>query len=206
MITFNEWHLIPNAIDKKTCKKIIALGKNSFEPGSLNIHKDTREDVKAVFKPGIDKRTRQSDIFWIKNLGWITDLIIPSLASANEKAGWKYNIIGVEALQLTRYRKGGFYSWHVDGKGCHQSARTYGEDPTPYVRKLSLTVLLNDNYEGGDFEFCSYHRTQHQITRPKMSGAGTMVVFPSAQEHRVVPVTKGTRYSLVGWFLGLPFV
>ncbi|SVA64284.1 uncharacterized protein METZ01_LOCUS117138 [marine metagenome] len=132
-------------------------------------------------------------------------MIVPHLASANEAAGWKYDVIGNEALQLTRYKKGGHYTWHADGRGCHMSAQTYGEDPNPYVRKLSMTVLLNDNYEGGEFEFCSYNRTDYQITAPNIGGAGSIIVFPSAQEHRVAPVTKGTRYSLVAWFIGPPF-
>ena len=37
--------------------------------------------------------------------------------------------------------------------------------------------------------------------RPK----GSMVIFPSFVWHRVKPVTKGSRYSLVIWNLGRPF-
>ena len=34
---------------------------------------------------------------------------------------------------------------------------------------------------------------------------GSLVVFPSFVWHRVKPVTKGTRHSLVIWNLGYPF-
>ena len=34
---------------------------------------------------------------------------------------------------------------------------------------------------------------------------GGIVVFPSFVWHRVKPVTKGIRYSLVVWILGQPF-
>jgi len=34
---------------------------------------------------------------------------------------------------------------------------------------------------------------------------GSIVVFPSHVWHRVRPVTKGVRYSLVIWNLGYPF-
>ena len=37
--------------------------------------------------------------------------------------------------------------------------------------------------------------------RPK----GSIVVFPSFVYLRVIPVTKGTRYSLVCWAVGDPF-
>ena len=39
----------------------------------------------------------------------------------------------------------------------------------------------------------------------ELSGKGSMVIFPSDTFHRVNPVTKGTRYSLVIWCVGDPF-
>jgi PKHD-type hydroxylase len=35
---------------------------------------------------------------------------------------------------------------------------------------------------------------------------GTLVFFPSFVWHRVTPVTSGTRYSLVLWSAGKPFI
>ena len=204
-VAFNEWHIIPNAIDKKTCKKIIALGKSKFAPGLTNVHLENKEDTGLIFDSGLDQSKRKSEVVWLKNIDWIKDLIVPHLASANEAAGWKYDIIGLEALQLTRYKKDGFYTWHSDGRGCHMSAQTYGEDPNPYVRKLSMTVLLNDNYTGGGFEFVAYNQTAHVVTAPEMGGTGSIVIFPAYQEHRVAPIIKGIRYSLVAWFIGPPF-
>ena len=66
-----------------------------------------------------------------------------------------------------------------------------------------MTLLLNDDYEGGEFEIANYKKTKCTILKPELS-KGSIVFFPSFREHRVKPVTKGTRYSLVGWFLGLP--
>ena len=34
---------------------------------------------------------------------------------------------------------------------------------------------------------------------------GDLVVFPSYLDHKVAPVTKGIRYSVVAWFGGPPF-
>ena len=34
---------------------------------------------------------------------------------------------------------------------------------------------------------------------------GTVIIFPSYTHHRVSPVTKGTRYSVVAWYGGPPF-
>ena len=34
---------------------------------------------------------------------------------------------------------------------------------------------------------------------------GTIIIFPSFVKHKVAPITKGERNSLVGWVLGYPF-
>ena len=77
------------------------------------------------------------------------------------------------------------------------------------VRKLSLSLLLShpDEYEGGDFEFDFSNVEAGTIRHPlkELSSKGSMVVFPSHTFHRVNPVTKGTRYSLVIWCVGDPF-
>ena len=111
-------------------------------------------------------------------------------------------------MQITRYRKGGFYYFHRDGRGDHLSAYNNPQNAFMHghVRKLSMTTLLSDSYEGGEFQFTSYAKEKCKISTPEMGGVGSIVVFPSFMEHRVAPVTKGIRYSLVTWFLGPPFV
>jgi len=74
-----------------------------------------------------------------------------------------------------------------------------------HVRKLSMTVLLNSNYEGGEFQFATIENEECKISTPEFNKIGMIIVFPSDMEHRVAPVTKGIRYSLVVWFLGPPF-
>ncbi len=77
------------------------------------------------------------------------------------------------------------------------------------IRKLSVTINLNQpgEYEGGNLKFDFGPHSQgkrfHEVTeiRPQ----GSIIVFPSWTYHQVTPVTKGTRYSLVLWSLGLPF-
>ena len=67
------------------------------------------------------------------------------------------------------------------------------------IRKLSFTVLLNDDFEGGEFEI---HTTQKTVLELKKKD---VVVFHADTPHRVKPVTKGTRHSLVGWIQGPPY-
>ncbi len=76
------------------------------------------------------------------------------------------------------------------------------------IRKLSVTVSLNDSseYEGGNLEFdLGPHRKDRYFRCNEIGPKGSVIVFPSFIPHRVLPVTKGTRYSLVCWSLGAPF-
>ena len=84
------------------------------------------------------------------------------------------------------------YSWHPDSEinGINNAV----------VRKISMTLLLNDpsEYEGGDFEILEQGK-KVPLKR------GDAVFFASFLIHRVTPVTKGVRQSLVQWFTGTPF-
>ena len=129
------------------------------------------------------------------------------MLQANDKAGWKYHIKYAESCQITRYKKGGFYNFHRDGFGDHLSAYDMPDNEFlhGHVRKLSMSVMLNDNFEGGAFEFASYNKEKCNITSIEAS-AGSIIVFPSSMEHRVALVTEGIRYSVVCWFVGPSFV
>ena len=90
-----------------------------------------------------------------------------------------------------RYGSEDHFDWHLDfGPGAISE------------RKLSITVQLSDEdaYEGGDLEFMV---NKEYVKAPREQG--TVIVFPSFIMHRVTPVTKGTRESIVGWIAGPPF-
>ena len=209
MYSTNEWFYFTDGLNKKTCNKIRNSAKGKWKESGVDTKKGTTDEERITGSkqiPGIDKKVRISDIIWT-NDQWIYDTIWPYMQEANERAGWKYDIKGAESMQITRYKKGGFYSFHKDGKGDHLSAYDLpdSEFMHGHVRKLSMTVLLNDNYEGGEFQFATYGNEKCEITTPEFNKTGMIIMFPSDMEHRVAPVTKGIRYSLVVWFLGPPF-
>ena len=80
------------------------------------------------------------------------------------------------------------------------------------VRKLSMTCSLTNpnDYKGGEleFDFRNQDKCGKKFFRKctEILSKGSIVVFPSFVWHRVNPITKGTRYSLVTWNLGRPFV
>ena len=207
----NEWFIFEaGAVDKKTCNKIKRLAKDNWEESSVDTQKGTSDEERKTGKRGDYKpnpKQRISDVSWVTDQ-WVYDIIWPFMQEANQKAGWSYYIKAAESMQITRYRKGGFYNFHRDGNGDQLSAY---HNPTNafmhgHVRKLSMTTLLSDSYEGGEFQFASYNKEECVISTPEFSKVGSIVVFPSSMEHRVAPVTKGIRHSLVTWFLGPPFV
>ena len=119
------------------------------------------------------------------------------MRSANQQAGWNFEVDAAESMQIGKYSKGCFYDYHTDGDGV----TIYDEPENNWLhnktRKLSMTILLNENYEGGEFKFFG---DDEETTR--ISEKGTVIVFPSYLNHCVEEITKGTRYSLVVWFLG----
>ena len=69
-------------------------------------------------------------------------------------------------------------------------------------RKISAIVQLNDNseFEGGKLEFLLGKDTI-EIEMWK----GRCILFPSFYLHRVTPILKGERKSLVQWISGAPY-
>ena len=109
---------------------------------------------------------------------------------------WKYNIQEMEKVKILRYENGGKYKWHTD---C-------GSQETS-LRKLTAIVQLSDEtkYEGGNLEFGITDKSgKNNYTAPRTRGSIT--IFPAFLSHRVTPITKGKRYSLITWMLGDCFV
>ncbi len=96
----------------------------------------------------------------------------------------------VKYLQYTTYNGtvGGEFPWHTD-------SFLFGK---PSVQKLTIIVGLTDkdHYEGGTLEIMNRTPVELKLT------AGEVVVFPSILQHRVTPVTRGRRQTLVTWFSG----
>ena len=69
------------------------------------------------------------------------------------------------------------------------------------LRKISFSLILQNAEEGGDFEIF----TQQQILTLDKLTVGSLLFFPSYIMHRVTPIIRGERISIVGWLGGLPY-
>tara|TARA_R110000824_G_scaffold25843_1_gene89655 strand:- start:4482 stop:5075 length:594 start_codon:yes stop_codon:yes gene_type:complete len=152
------------------------------------------------------KKTRNSNIVWLDD-SWIYKEMHPYINLANKNAGWNYDWDYTESCQFTKYSKNQFYDWHIDSWD-HPYDMLDNPNKHNKNRKLSVTVSLSDasDYQGGDLEFdCGNIKKKRIMKCKEIKQKGSIVVFPSFVWHRVRPVKKGTRYSLVMWNLGHPF-
>ena len=92
-------------------------------------------------------------------------------------------------MNLLRYTEGGHYKFHVD----------HG---TTTPRSLSFILLLNNDYEGGELEFKEMNEENNDEIVKIENKSGRVIIWPSnfMYHHRVTPLTKGTRYSVVCWY------
>ena len=145
--------------------------------------------------------TRSSMIKWLPRnqaFDWLYERMISMSKEANQ-ALWGFDLISsLEAIQYTEYyaSENGHYDWHQD----------IGVGELPSKRKVSITIQLSgaDEYDGGDLLICTGSsgtgELDNNLVMPRGKGVG--VLFPSYMMHRVTPVTKGVRRSLVLWVGG----
>ena len=148
-------------------------------------------ETAKVDKGDVNESSRISQTCWVKDEFW-QKAFFAVMQDINQTS-FEFDIYAIEALQVTKYAApGGKYEWHQDSNG-------YTPHTDDLVRKVSMSIALNEDYEGGEFMYLNSHE-QKEVPLKK----GDMVVFPSYLLHTVKPVTKGTRYSLVAWASGGP--
>jgi len=170
------------------CKMVIEAGRK--EP-----RKNAEVGANINQKEGVlDTNTRTSHISWIP-FKKMPDMYRDIETIMKKTNGNHFGFEGMqitELAQYTEYPERGFYDWHVDNyANCEHE---------PPVRKISMTCLLSpeNEFEGGDLELMK----EGQAVKLKQ---GEAAFFASFIRHRVAPVTKGVRRSLVMWFGGPPF-
>lgn len=191
----NQYWYFKKAIPSNEIDIIINLCEN-------NNLQQAKIDTKQI----VNKKKRDCLISWCNDKK-IYDIINPYIQNANKNAGWNFEISWNEDCQYTVYNKSQFYGYHIDSN-VEPYTNNLNKNYNGKIRKLSMTLQLTDpsEYNGGDFYvkyFDSGKVKEHKIKDAKEKG--TLIVFPSSLLHRVTPITKGTRKSLVCWTLGFPF-
>jgi PKHD-type hydroxylase len=167
------------AFSKEECQTIIDIAKDK---GLIKGETKGESDV------------RDSKISWlypIDNMDWAFRRVTDIVLNLNERF-FKFDLFGInEGFQFTNYEApSGKYGKHVD------------RATNMPVRKLSISIQLTDpkKYKGGELYL---YADDKGTVMDKMQG--TLIMFPSYVLHEVMPVTKGTRNSLVTWVTGKQF-
>jgi len=143
----------------------------------------------------VEPSTRRSKVYWLPKTDEFLEIYTNFFELINKcnNEFYKFKLTEItENIQYTVYNSEDqdYYDWHLD------------MGPGKANRKLSLVCQLSDptEYEGGELQI----NTGNIVTLEKEKG--TVIIFPSYLLHRVTPVTRGTRRSLVLWIEGPAFV
>jgi PKHD-type hydroxylase len=213
MNLFNHYYYFKSVLTPRFCDELLDYGKHHQEQmaltGGIEQGRDLKKEPLSQKELKDLKKKRDSNITWL-NDRWIYNEIQPYVNRANKEAGWNFDWNWSESCQFTKYGPGQYYGWHCDSWDIPydrpEDSNTHGK-----IRKLSVTCTLSDpsEYQGGELEFNFNNpekKNKNNIKKcTEILPRGSLVVFPSFVWHRVCPVKKGTRYSLVIWNLGYPY-
>lgn len=185
------------AFTPEECNSIIETVKQEAPTWAMTGDSDEHNPDKTF-------NVRRSKVFWIQRnhpkLGYLLDKLWNTVTPINNQY-FGAHLLDLPPLQFTQYSEQyqGEYKMHMDLDWMEE--RLPGSRPN-FQRKISCIVQLSDpkDYEGGNFEFGN--DVQEKPPAQNIKEQGTLLAFPSFLYHGVRPVTKGTRYSLVGWFEG----
>ena len=179
----NAWAYWDKAFTPEECQKIIDYAEQ-FE----------KKDAVVSNKNELNSEIRESKVVWITpdpEINWVYQRLTNIIMKLNEDY-FRFDLFGfIEGFQFTQYdAPSGYYGKHIDSMF------------NGTVRKLSFVLQLSDpkDYEGGELRI--HLQDTPDVMKKKQ---GTVIAFPSPTLHEVTPITKGRRYSLVGWITGKPF-
>ena len=178
-------YVVKNALSLNLCDDILNEFKNSNEwqdtiVGSGKVEKSIRncETIVISFPHVIQKNSE------VRHK--LDNAIFDGAAKCIQEYNNKFPHCNIEedsGYELLKYPQECFYTQHVD---------SFKARP----RAVSCSFILNDDFEGGEFAFFD-RELVYKLEK------GDALMFPSnfMYPHEVMPVTKGTRYSIVTWFI-----
>lgn len=172
--------VVPNALSEEMCQEIIRYWENNEQyEGTVGVGKDRQ--VKPNIKRRVDVDIR--DKAFLERLdNELSKTMLPEIRK----------ISSIEMTHRELY-KIGCYSGEVEG---HYSRHRDTSTLSLANRRYSVSICLNDDYEGGGLNFPEYG------TEIYRAAPGTALVFPSTLMHRVLPVTEGRRFVMVSFMFG----
>ena len=210
------FYIFPNAVSKEKCNELLedsisnfdlydgCIIKEEYADEFITTTRTEKSDIEDFEKQrnrmAVNTEKRDSDIFFIKDSKHQINKICYELITEANIKFFDYNIDYFQEIQFSRYEVGKHYNWHRD-----DNIKNIGSDE---CRKLSLTLNISNDYDGGLFEFFdggSPFKYNGCTITELLRSVGTAIVFDSSDWHRLTPVTRGVRYSYVCWAVGPNF-
>lgn len=182
----NYVKIYDNFLDQKTCKSLVKELKKadwaqhtfyqahndqfvSFDKELSICYNQESENTKELQK----KIWFAIEQYVLKDFDWMKEWF----------SGWN----GYTQVRFNRYNTDTRMKLHCDHIHSMFDGNRKG------IPTLSILGGLNDDYEGGDLVFWESEKI--------VLKAGQIMIFPSnyMYPHKVIEVTKGTRYSYVSW-------
>lgn len=179
---------VQSAFTKQQCSEILQLCNDEF--GSDGENQELISKVRVSNENFINNEEYKEEFF-------------KHIRTINSIYNFKFDLTTVEDLQYTRYFDGGEYKWHTDSHMAPYNDNA-SEDLQGNVRKFTGILLLNNpiDFVGGEFELATGLPDDANYVKEVSLDQGDMVVFPSFVPHRIKPVEKGCRKSIVVWAVG----
>lgn len=176
---------VKKVIPQTFCKKIINYFDNNFQD-AVTVGNGTNKDIRNCL-------TRS--ILATKTFGELicSNAIKEKMFECVQHYQKKFKNIHISKISQLDFLK------YETNK--HEAGYKFHEDfgLTCTERHLSISICLNNEYEGGEFVFRL--NDESFVTIPQ--NVGDAVIFPSnfIFPHQVNKITKGTRYALIGWVI-----
>lgn len=184
------WHIYEKILDERICDVLLEYC-NALEKTPGLIHTKSK----------INLNYRKNLVGFFPEHHWMMG-VFHHYATIQNFVKWKYDLGGSAPIQYAEYSQGHYYKWHADSSGMSVSN-------VDKVRKITCILQLTDGskFEGGDLELRLGIDTEYikVFSIKEMRNKGSLIVFPSSISHRVTEIDNGTRKTLTGWILGMPF-
>lgn len=170
--------------------ELIAFSQGGFAKGTVG------EDAQGGMQ---DSNVRDTDIVWLhpnRDNEWVHHKLSHLLGHINHDK-FQVDLTSFDGFQFSKYEVGGHYHWHIDVMNRPPNAALH--------RKLSVVLALTDpeEYDGGELLLNRSGSQDHpDAMKPNK---GDVIVFYSFVPHKVAPVTRGVRQTLVTWAMGDKF-
>jgi predicted 2-oxoglutarate/Fe(II)-dependent dioxygenase YbiX len=178
-------YIVKSAFSNNLCDEILEEYKNTYEWKATVVGKgDIKTDIRNCQTISISEQTTIQKNEEIRNN--LDQLVFHGASLCITEYNKQFSYCKIEqdsGYELLRYSENCFYKQHTD---------SFKEHP----RSVSCSFILNDDFEGGEFAFFD-RELKYKLEK------GDALMFPSnfMYPHEVMPVTKGTRYSIVTWFI-----